>query len=1131
MDVELYIETGEQTVEELVNKYSQQSYTVPFRFLNLNKDTLEKESLNFNFETDFTFKEVSDVGVQSDGKLIVIGGFTKYNGVTVNGIVRLNLDGTRDTTFNVGGSGFDLEATGSRVPVKLLIEDNDNIIVGGTFTNYNGVLAGVDILKLNPDGVVIDANAIEPFFSAGSIVKDSSNRVLVGGIFNTGVLGSRISLIRFTAGNVITLDTSFNANIIELIAGSATDKSSVNSIVSLEDDKLLIAGHFNIGGVNYLMVRLNSDGSLDSTFLHKLASGVSGSPLYSSRVLLDSQNRIIMHGADSVDGSLVRYSYDGEIDTTFSYYGTGYVFNVVENIGKGYVISGSSVSGYDGYNINTIIPIEYSGNLQQDWIDKYNQIVPIPTDSMGFPNSESTSRFVIINNTLYVPLGFDFVSSTDTYRYIKTEQELVEVPRTTYERLDMFDDEKISIKLKNSDSSDLGKVFSEFSQGFSVPPSDKNNRLLRYNYKTEVVTNKKTKFKAKIYIKGNLFKSGNFIVGETKFKNLRPSSHSLNFVSSVFNLKDIVKEDTLNDLNLFGGDSNWTLSRANTAITTPSSTFICPLITTNKVWNYGLGGVGDISLTANKLKLRDLRPASSFKTIFNKIVDKYNLNIDFPFKEDPEFYNLFMWLNGYTEPPVRGLNFTNSFGAVSNPGSLFVGQVPVINTATDIVTVTKTTTTRDFMFLSTYSTIDNVVNTDNLSVTLNIIDMRPGREGNLLGSSTVENVVGGTFNFNHRLDSFKVGLSVGQPLLYKLEYKSNFPITVAPITHTYRVMPLIGGISMYSYTSSNNQISGQAIDLNKSFPDMKVIDFLTGIVKLFNIEISSDKYVPNKMYWKPKPTIVREVLDLTGAIDIKESSAKSPKRYKKFEFRHKENNFYSTEAFKIANVANPNSKAFGELIYTDEEEVNDSSYKVESPFAITPTRLLEGSNIEYMYGFEYDAEVSTNFKPNSKDILIFYNVGSETIKKEDESNGTIYLDNGSGGQYSVTRYNKVSNANNSLEELYTNSIGYKDEVNENPFFIYNKNLFSNFYEDDIVRLYNRGTKVFTYNSVLNANQILDLSADKDIIIGDEKFSIEEVDLDATNGKAKFTIMNYAPVNLVVVNYPVTPPTVFTATLL
>lgn len=1120
MDVELYIETGEQIVEELVNKYSQQSYTVPFRFLNLNKDTLEKEPVNFNFQTDFSFKDVRDVGVQSDGKLIVIGGFTKYNGVTVNGIVRLNTDGTRDTTFNVGGSGFDLEASGSRVPSKLLIEENDNIIVGGSFSTYNGV-SSVNLIGLNSNGSVNQSfTYLNPTGYVTTIQKDTDGKILVGG---NGISfippPQRFNIFRLNSD--LTFDATFNAE-FNLTGGF------VSSIVPLSDGKILVAGNFSktVSSVTttYILTRLNSDGSIDENFLHKFASGVSGSPLYSSKVLLDSQNRIIMHGADSVDGSLVRYSYDGEIDTTFSYYGTGYVFSVVENIGKGYIISGGSISGYDGYNVNTIIPIEYSGNLQQDWIDKYNGIIPTPTDSMGFPSSESTSEFVIINDTLYVSLGFDFLASTDTYRYIKTEQELEEVPRTTYERLDMFDDEKISMKLKNADSSDLGKVFSEFTQSFSVPASDKNNRLLKYNYKTEVVTSKKTKFKAKIYVKGNLFKSGNFIVGETKFKNLRPSSHSLNFVSSVFNLKDIVKEDTLNTLNIFGGDNNWTLSKANTAITTPSSTFICPLICTNEVWNYGLGGSNDISLTANKIRLRDIRPAISFKSIFNSIITKYNFNIDFPFQDDPEFYNLFMWLNGYTEPPKRDFDFINAFGSVYNPSLLAVGQTISVNTSTDVVTVSKANNVREQMFLRTQTSIENVTNADNLSVTLNIIDMRPSTQGQLLGSVTVDSPSGSTFTFTHRLNSYELGLTTGSQLLYKLEYTSNFPINVGNTTHKYSVLKLSlsGTFSTYSYESINNSIKGQAIDLNKSFPDMKVIDFLTGIIKLFNIEISSDKYVPNKMYWKPKPLIVRDVLDFTDTINILDSTVKNPKRYKKFEFRHQENNFYSTEAFKIANVSNVNSKAFGELIYTDAEDITDTSYKIESPFSITPTRVVEGSNIEYIYGFEYDATISEAFTPNSKDTLIFYNVGINNITKDDGTSGTIYLDNGTGGQFSISQYNRVTNSNNTLEELYTNSLGYKDEVNSNPFFVYNKNLFSNFYKDDITRLYNRGTKIFTYNAVLNANQILDLSAEKHIVIRDEKFSIEEVDLDITSGQAKFTIMNYAPVNLVVVNYPPTP---------
>jgi hypothetical protein len=63
-------------------------------------------SLDMTFDPGSGFNNpVFSVVQQSDGEILVGGAFRQYNGASVGGIVRLNLDGSLDTTFNPGGSG------------------------------------------------------------------------------------------------------------------------------------------------------------------------------------------------------------------------------------------------------------------------------------------------------------------------------------------------------------------------------------------------------------------------------------------------------------------------------------------------------------------------------------------------------------------------------------------------------------------------------------------------------------------------------------------------------------------------------------------------------------------------------------------------------------------------------------------------------------------------------------------------------------------------------------------------------------------------------------------------------------------------------------------------------------------
>jgi len=79
--------------------------------------------------------QVYTTAIQSDGKVIVGGWFTSYQGVSANYIVRLNSDGSRDTSFNVG-TGF------NNWVYTTAIQSDGKVIVGGGFTSYKDESAG-----------------------------------------------------------------------------------------------------------------------------------------------------------------------------------------------------------------------------------------------------------------------------------------------------------------------------------------------------------------------------------------------------------------------------------------------------------------------------------------------------------------------------------------------------------------------------------------------------------------------------------------------------------------------------------------------------------------------------------------------------------------------------------------------------------------------------------------------------------------------------------------------------------------------------------------------------------------------------------------------------------------------------
>lgn len=70
--------------------------------------------------------------IQDDGKIIIGGAFTTYAGIIANRLIRLNLDGSRDITFNSNGAG-------NGIVYDVMQQPDGKIIIVGSFTQYNGV--------------------------------------------------------------------------------------------------------------------------------------------------------------------------------------------------------------------------------------------------------------------------------------------------------------------------------------------------------------------------------------------------------------------------------------------------------------------------------------------------------------------------------------------------------------------------------------------------------------------------------------------------------------------------------------------------------------------------------------------------------------------------------------------------------------------------------------------------------------------------------------------------------------------------------------------------------------------------------------------------------------------------------
>jgi len=197
--------------------------------------------------------QVQTVALQADGKIIVGGDFTQFNGAARNRIARLNADGSLDPAFNPGAGADQLIRS-------IALQSDGKIIIGGDLTSYGGIACG-GIARLNADGSL--DTSFDPGTGAdGSVYTTTlqpNGKVLVGGVF-PGFNGTSLrNLVRLNSDG--SLDPSFDP-------GTGPDLA-VNAICIQPDGKILVSGNFRTynGVVRPHLLRLNEVGGRDATYL------------------------------------------------------------------------------------------------------------------------------------------------------------------------------------------------------------------------------------------------------------------------------------------------------------------------------------------------------------------------------------------------------------------------------------------------------------------------------------------------------------------------------------------------------------------------------------------------------------------------------------------------------------------------------------------------------------------------------------------------------------------------------------------------------------------------------------------------------------------------------------------------
>ncbi len=425
---------------------------------------------SFNITNGFN-TSVMDIKKLSNGKLMVVGRFSEFNNEFANHTIMLNLDGTKESSYDNSTPINNASFIQAWEEVRSCMETGNNqLVFTGSFNGYDGVYRG-GFLRLDfegnstisnyPSGLSQYANAVKTTnddkmyvgcsnLSSGSYYKGEE----IHGLFRieaNGNLDSTFQITMNTSAVVEHIATLSNNNVLVLGSFSTINGQSCNRFAILKndgaliddwvsgngfnasaytysvlpDDKLLIGGGFtqvNNQPMNYL-VRLNADGTIDNTF--SIGTGFNS---FVSNVKLLSDGKIFVRGDfSSYDGqstgNIVLLNSDGTFHSTHYYLSnlntTIYRLDVYDD-GR-ILVGGEDIISYNNQPCAKIIRINADGTLdpsfnfvQPNDLDVINpSAFKIQSDGMIYVNN--TTNFIKLNNDGSINEGFEYWHKSDRY--------------------------------------------------------------------------------------------------------------------------------------------------------------------------------------------------------------------------------------------------------------------------------------------------------------------------------------------------------------------------------------------------------------------------------------------------------------------------------------------------------------------------------------------------------------------------------------------------------------------------------------------------------------------------------------------------------------------------------------------
>ena len=642
-------------------------------------------------------------------------------------------------------------------------------------------------------------------------------------------------------------------------------------------------------------------------------------------------------------------------------------------------------------------------------------------------------------------------------------------------QLELFNDEQINVTSSVQNISDISKVFTDFSQSFTVPATPHNNEIFEHFYQSDVNPTIDPNIRRSAFIEIDLtfFRRGKIQLEKSNLKNGQVESYTITFYGDILALKDKFGEDKLKDLDFssleFAFDGTEIYDRITDTATDYDVRY--PLIANTRLWEYH-HGTQDITQNTHAIQYDELFPAIKVSKIFEAIEDKYGITFQSSFFNDQRFRRLFLW----------GKN-TNQYTWVSEQSDIVIDQI--------IATVIADPNIPDpssLEYVNIYQDYINIkyapIPTQTHTVYFEVLNLSAAgtfyidvfQDGNYNQTITGDT----TGNFGNV--SFQNTIGLDTKLTFKL--RATAPMNV-DLNIIYQITSNQGLNNIAQISTIQTTLTGN-VNLNNVVPDMKVEDFLRGVLLDFNmtcvgVEENVYQVLPLDI-WYSQGAIV----DITEYTDLDSIDIERVKLFKRIKFKYQE-----SESFVNKNYFKTYNQQYGNLEY--QFDYDGGEYTIESPFEnLLFARSTDGTNYAIL-GYA----LNENYQAYTPKPCLFYFYGTSQSLPHDirfydgttHQNIDTYALFGQDLSYQNTKYSLNFGADNSIIHLET----------------INNGLYATYYFPYLSNLFDLKQRLINVKTILPISLLSNLRLNDRVIIRDKRYIINEMKSNLTTGEVNFSL--------------------------